>query len=110
MGSIQATSPETLFASLLERAGGNAAGAEPLDYRIPVDVYTDPARLAQERARLFLARPLPIAHVSQFPGPGSARVHDWLGLPLVTVRDRSGEIGTFMPPPGHAPGAADRRC
>ena len=96
MSSIQATPREQLFAALLERAGGRAPAAEPIDYRIPVAVYTDPKRFQREREQLFLKRPLPIAHSTQLPEVGSALVHDRLGLPLVTVRDREGVVGTFM--------------
>jgi phenylpropionate dioxygenase-like ring-hydroxylating dioxygenase large terminal subunit len=96
MSSIQSTPPEILFASLLERASGQIPAPTPANYRIPTNIYNDAERFERERQRLFRERPLPIAHVSQFPQPGAALVHDWLGLPLVTVRDKTGEIGTFM--------------
>ncbi len=85
-----------LFERLIERARGSLSDLEPLDFQIPVAVYTDSVRFAQEREKLFLKQPLILGHASQIPEPGDAIVHDWLGLPLVTVRDKSGAIGTFM--------------
>ena len=37
-----------------------------------------------------------IHHKTQIPNPGDALVHDWMGLPLITMRDQAGNIGTFM--------------
>ena len=85
-----------LFARLLERADGSAGPPDPLAYRIPVDIYTNVERYQQEREKLLLRRPLILGHATQIPEAGDAIVHDWLGLPLVTVRDKSGSIGTFM--------------
>lgn len=90
------TPPNHLFGQLIERARGERPGPEPFDYRIPIEVYLDEDRFARERESLFLRRPLALAHSSQLPDAGSAIVHDWLGLPLVTVRDKSGQVGTFM--------------
>lgn len=88
--------PVTLVQKLAQRYAGNAPGPAPCSKRIPVSAYTDQHRFEQEREKLFLARPLVIAHESQIPNPGDALVYDWLGLPLLTVRDKSGDIGTFM--------------
>lgn len=85
-----------LFARLLDRAREGAAAAEPIDYRIPTSAYTSESQFALERERLFMNRPLALAHESQIPEPGDAIVHDHLGLPLVTVRDKQGAVGTFM--------------
>ncbi len=86
----------TLFAKLLDRARKDALPPEPINYRIPVAAYTSEAQYQRERDRLFHNRPLALAHESQIPDAGDAIVHDYLGLPLVTVRDKSGSIGTFM--------------
>ena len=89
------STPSDLFAQLLERAR-DGAKAEPISYRIPVDIYLDSQRFELERDKLFLARPLILGHATQIPEPGDTIVHDWLGLPLITVRDKAGNIGTFM--------------
>lgn len=85
-----------LFARLLESARENAPLPEPIDYRIPTAVYTNESQYRRESEQLFLNRPLALGHESQIPESGDAIVHDYLGLPLVTVRDKSGAIGTFM--------------
>jgi len=88
--------PLTLLQKLVARAAGELPGPTPCTRRVPAAVYTDPARFAQEQARLFLQRPLLLGHASQIPEPGDAIVYDWLGLPLVTLRDREGGVNTFF--------------
>ena len=88
--------PVTLVQKLAARTAGTLDGPAPCHKRIPVTAYTDQAQFEQERQKLFLARPLIIGHETQIPAAGDAIVHDWLGLPLITVRDKSGQIGTFM--------------
>jgi len=86
--------------SLLERLAGRAAernpAGAPCTRRIPVSVYTDPGHFERERETLFLRRPVVLGHESQLPGPGDALTWDWLGLPLITRRDKAGQIGTFL--------------
>ena len=88
--------PITLIEKLVERVAGNTAGPSAKSRRVPVDVYTDQARFEQERELLFQKKPVIVAHESQIPTPGDAIVFDWLGLPLLTIRDKNGDIGTFM--------------
>jgi len=90
------TAPVTLVQKLAQRYAGKAPGPAPRSKRIAVSAYTDQQRFEREREKLFLARPLVIAHESQIPNPGDTLVYDWLGLPLITVRDKSGTIATFM--------------
>ena len=89
------SAPVTLVQKLAQRHAGRASGPAPCSKRIAVSVYTDQQRFEEEREKLFLRRPLIIAHESQIPNPGDAIVHDWLGLPLITVRDKSGQVATF---------------
>jgi phenylpropionate dioxygenase-like ring-hydroxylating dioxygenase large terminal subunit len=88
--------PVTLVQKLAARIGGTGAGPEPCAQRIPVEAYTDQQRFEAERERLFLRQPVIIGHESQIPGPGDAIVQDWLGLPLITLRDKEGQVGTFL--------------
>jgi Rieske 2Fe-2S family protein len=88
--------PVTLVQKLAARTAGEAAGPAACAKRVPVTAYTDPQQFQTERERLFLRRPLIIGHESQIPAAGDAIVYDWLGLPLITVRDKTGHIGTFM--------------
>lgn len=81
---------------LAARYAGEAPGPDAIGERIPVSHYTDAQRFEAERQRLFLQRPLLLAHETQIPNAGDAIVQDWLGLPLITLRDKEGEIGTFL--------------
>lgn len=88
--------PVTLVQTLAARTAGEAADPPPAGVRIPVSVYTDASRLEQERDVLFNRRPLIVGHETQIAQPGDTLVYDWLGLPLVTMRDKSGTVATFM--------------
>jgi Rieske 2Fe-2S family protein len=59
---------------------------------IPVERYLDEAWLARERQHLFRAQPLVLAHASELAEPGTIVRHDALGVPLLLVRDREGEL------------------
>ncbi len=88
--------PRVLLERLVQRVTGERSEPEPRSHRIPVSNYTRESRFARERDALFHRMPQIVAHGSQLSGTGDAIVYDWLGLPLITMRDRSGEIGTFM--------------
>ena len=88
--------PLSLVQTLADRFAGKLPGNEPCGLGVPVEHYTDQQRFEAERKRLFLQRPLIIGHESQIPAPGDSIVYDWLGLPLITMRDKSGKLGTFM--------------
>ena len=88
--------PATLIQALAARHAGDGPHPEPCNRRIPVAHYTEQRRFEAERDRLFLRRPLIIGHESQIPAAGDSIVFDWLGLPLLTMRDKTGGIGTFM--------------
>jgi Rieske 2Fe-2S family protein len=88
--------PSTLVERLSARFSGTAEGPEPGIRRVPTRVYTDAGRFEQERDQLFLRLPLLVAHESQLPKAGDTLVHDWLGLPLVTLRDVDGSVRTFL--------------
>jgi phenylpropionate dioxygenase-like ring-hydroxylating dioxygenase large terminal subunit len=59
---------------------------------IPVAHYTDPARIAAERARLFRALPIPIAHVSEVLAPRSVVVRELDGVSIILARSEDGVL------------------
>ncbi|MEM9758757.1 MAG: aromatic ring-hydroxylating dioxygenase subunit alpha [Pseudomonadota bacterium] len=88
--------PRVLLERLAERVTGKRAQPESRAHRIPVSNYTLAQRFELELGALFHQMPQIVAHGSQIPNTGDALAYDWLGLPLVTMRDRAGKVGTFM--------------
>ena len=88
--------PRILVERLAARFNGELAGPAPCARRVPVSNYCDPARFGLERERIFWRLPQIVAHGSQIPNAGDVIVHDWMGLPLLTMRDQEGRVGTFM--------------
>jgi phenylpropionate dioxygenase-like ring-hydroxylating dioxygenase large terminal subunit len=62
---------------------------------VPVAHYTDPARLARERAALFHALPVPLVHASELGSPGACVVRDFAGVSLLLVRGADGVARAF---------------
>ena len=87
--------PKKLVQTLAERTAGRAPGPAACSRRVPVSNYSDPDRFDAERERLFLRHPLILCHHTQLPEAGDSLVWDWLGLPLITLRDKAGNIATF---------------
>ncbi|TAL00299.1 MAG: aromatic ring-hydroxylating dioxygenase subunit alpha [Rhodospirillaceae bacterium] len=59
-------------------------------------VYTDPARHALERRKIFRETPLVACLSSDLPEPGSYRTFDEAGVPVVIVRGKGGELKGFL--------------
>ena len=93
---MEHTHPREMIRQLAQRHAGKRDGPAPCSERIPSSHYTDPARFARERQKLFLQRPLILAHETQIPAAGDAIVRDLLGLPVVTVRNTDGSINSFL--------------
>lgn len=88
--------PRILLERLLARQAGDREGPPPLEQRVPVSDYTSSERFEIERDSIFSRMPQLVAHGSQIANPGDVIAYDWLGLPLLTMRDQSGRVGTFM--------------
>lgn len=63
---------------------------------LPNEHYIDPAVFAEERQSVLYANWSGIGFGKDVPEIGDARPVDFLGMPLLVVRDRDGEIGVFQ--------------
>ena len=86
-----ASRPEGLGPDLardINRPTAEAAG-------LPNEAYTSEGFLMLERERLFAPTWTCIGHACTVPEPGDARPVDFLGLPLLMVRDRAARVRVF---------------
>jgi len=63
---------------------------------LPNEHYIDPTVFAEERRSVLFANWSGIGFGKDVPEPGDARPVDFLGMPLLIVRDRDGEVGVFQ--------------
>jgi len=84
--------PPAPFASDLSAVRRPLAEANGL----PNAHYLDPAVYAEERDTLFFASWAGLAAAAEVPEPGDAMPIDFLGLPLLLLRDRSGQVRVFQ--------------
>ncbi len=63
---------------------------------LPNEHYIDPAIFAEERQSVLFANWSGIGFGKDVPEPGDAKPVEFLGMPLLVVRDRDGSIGVFQ--------------
>jgi len=63
---------------------------------LPGWIYRDAEFLQAEKARIFAASWQIVCHLSDIPRPGDYHTLDFLGEPLVVVRDRHGGVNAFF--------------
>lgn len=76
-----------------------AEGRRDLDERegrLPISRYTSAERFEREREALFRPHPVILGAEGQLAEPGTCLTHDALGLPLLLVRDKRGELRAFL--------------
>jgi phenylpropionate dioxygenase-like ring-hydroxylating dioxygenase large terminal subunit len=61
-----------------------------------VSAYTDPARYEAEMERMFRGMPIVACLASDLPHPGSFRLFDDVGVPIVVVRGVDNEVRAFL--------------
>jgi carnitine monooxygenase subunit len=62
----------------------------------PVSVYTDPARHALERQKLFRETPLLVCLSSDLSEPGAFKLFDETGVPILVTRAKDGRVRAFL--------------
>ncbi len=81
---------------IVEHLSNNTSDLAPAPMRNDVSVYTDPARHAAERQKLFRETPVVACLSRDIPDPGSYRVFDETGVPIVVVRGQDGNVRAFL--------------
>lgn len=62
----------------------------------PVEIFTCPERLEQERAELFLRYPQAMGLSCMLPGPNTFVADDFSGVPVLLTRDQDGVAHAFL--------------
>lgn len=63
---------------------------------LPNPFYVDPALFEAEKERLFFRNWAGLGFAGDVPGPGDARPVEFLGQPLLMLRDREGRLRVFQ--------------
>ncbi len=63
---------------------------------LPNRCYLDPAVLSEEKRKIFFGQWAGVGFGKDVPDPGDAKPVDFLGMPLLILRDREGAIRVFQ--------------
>lgn len=63
---------------------------------VPSKSYTDPDLWAREMEVIFKRVPLMLALSCELPNPGTYKAMDAMGLPVLIVRDKTGDVRAFL--------------
>ncbi|MCL6282537.1 aromatic ring-hydroxylating dioxygenase subunit alpha [Ruegeria sp. 2012CJ41-6] len=63
---------------------------------LPNAHYTDPETFAEERSAVLFGNWAGVGFGKDIPETGDAKPTDFLGMPLLLVRDKDGEVGVFQ--------------
>ncbi len=63
---------------------------------LPTDVYTSTERFAEEQAKLFKRRPIPVTVSAELPAPKTHITNDDYDVPLLLTRDETGKVHAFI--------------
>jgi choline monooxygenase len=83
MTTTQSVASDSIFAVLQETVAARG---------LPNQLYVDRSALAVDRDRIFAKTWSGLGFASDIPEPGDAKPIDWLGVPLLMVRDRDGQV------------------
>lgn len=87
---------EELGRRLLEHARNKTTDVSEGVMFNDVSVYTDPARFDAEMTKMYRGMPVVACLSSDLPKPGSFRLFDDVGVPIVVVRGADNEVRAFL--------------
>ncbi|MDG2004316.1 MAG: aromatic ring-hydroxylating dioxygenase subunit alpha [Novosphingobium sp.] len=85
-----------LFRKVLEHCKAGSTDLAPDVMRIPAASYFDPDQHERERQRLFRETPLLVCLSCDLPEPGSFRLFEDTGVPIVITRSKDREVRAFL--------------
>ena len=85
-----------LFRRVLAHCGSHSTDLAPDVMRIDPAAYCDPAEFAREQQKLFRETPQLVCLSRDLPEPGSFRLFEDTGVPIVVARGQDGEVRAFL--------------
>lgn len=85
-----------LFRKVLDHCKAGTTDLAPDVLHIPAATYFDPGQFERESQRLFRETPLLVCLSCDLPEPGSFRLFEDTGVPIVITRGSDGEVRAFL--------------
>ena len=85
---------QQVLKELVQHIQNNTTDQAESNLIVPTSHFTSPERLAAE-IRLLKSKPVIVGHVSDIPDPGSFFTREFLGIPLLVVRQQNGSVAVF---------------